>query len=290
MNWMIVLMVMMTAMPLRVFAMSATSPVVQSGMHPPVYTLRFSDTEATAPLNGNLLKAVRPSSTAPSQIAEAPALTWLKQQGWKKVWPRFGMGKDQPLVFAGPKDARYLRLDADDAHYIWTKPLEIDAQKWPILEIMWGVEHFAEKAALDVHGRSDRPLAIIVSFGEKLMGTNALFPSVPRGLAFFWGETETIGRSYTCIPPRIGPEDVRMQCRYPHVHYIALRRSHAGSVHTERVNLVEHFQRYFPEYWKTHQQMPPVVGISFEAGTNKTHTFSKSRLYTLTFMPTTATQ
>jgi hypothetical protein len=194
------------------------------------------------------------------------------------------MGKNQPLVFAGPKEARYLRLDANDAHYIWTKRLEIDVQKWPLLEITWGVEQFSEGAALDVHGRSDRPLAIIVSFGEKLRGTNPFFPSVPRGLAFFWGETETVGQSYTCIQPRIGPEDVRMQCRYPHVHYIALRRSNAGAIYMERVDLVEHFQRYFPEYWYIHQRIPPVVGISFEAGTIKTKTFSQSRLYALTFL------
>jgi hypothetical protein len=200
------------------------------------------------------------------------------------------MGKDQPLVFAGPKESRYLRLDADDAHYIWTKPFEIDAQKWPILEITWGVERFAERAALDVHGRSDRPLAIIVSFGEKLVGANALFPSVPRGLAFFWGETETIGQSYTCIQPRIGPKDVRMQCRYPQVHYIALRQRNVSSVQTERVNLVEQVQRYFPAYWKTYRRIPPVVGLSFEAGTAKTHSFSQSRLYALTFMQATPVQ
>jgi len=290
MNWMIVLLVLITALPLRVFSMSSTPPSARPKMRTPVYTLRFSDTDPVPPLNSNLLSTITPNFATLPQISEVPALPWLKQHGWKKVWPRFGMGKDQLLVFAGPKDARYLRLDADDAHYIWTKPLEIDAQKWPILEITWGVERFAESAALDVHGRSDHPLAIIVSFGEKLVGTNALFPSVPRALAFFWGETETIGQSYTCIQPRIGPDDVRMQCRYPHVHYIALRRSNAGSVHTERVNLVEHFQRYFPEYWRTYRRMPPMVGISFEAGTIKTHTFSQSRLYTLTFMQSTPAQ
>ncbi len=125
---------------------------------------------------------------------------------------------------------------------------------------------------------------VLVSFGPKLKGNKPLFPKVPRGLAFFWGETETVGQFYTCIPPRIGPADVRMLCRYPHIHYIALRQNDAGSVHTEHVNLVEYFQRHFPEYWKEHQRMPPVVGISFEAGTTKTHNLSRSRLYTLAFM------
>lgn len=268
--------------------LSKVPPTTSPKIQPPVYKLRFSDAGPAQPRTSNHPKTLPSNAVRP--IAEAPALVWLKQQGWRKVWPRFGMGKDQPLVFAGPKEARYLRLDADDVYYIWTKPVDIDARQWPILEITWGMERFAEGAALDVHGRSDRPLVIIVSFGKKLAGTNRLFPSVPRGLAFFWGETETVGQSYTCIQPRIGPEDVRMQCRYPHVHYIALRRNHAGSVHTEQVNLVAHFQRYFPKYWKMHRHIPPIVGISFEAGTTKTHSFSQSRLYALTFMKTISAQ
>lgn len=282
MNWLVVLEVLIAMLPLRGSAASSVPPATRPKIQPPVYRLRFSDTAPAQPLTANDLNALQ--LNAPPALSEAPALAWLKQQGWQKVWPRFGMGKNQPLVFAGPKEARYLRLDANDAYYIWTKPLDIDPHKWPILEITWGMERFAEGAALDVHGRSDRPLVIIVSFGEKLAGTNPLFPRVPRGLAFFWDETETIGQSYTCIQPRIGPEDVRMQCRYPHVHYIALRQSQAGSVHTEQVNLVARFQRYFPEYWKAHRRIPPVVGISFEAGTTKTHSFSQSRLYALTFM------
>lgn len=285
MHWIAGLVALIAIWPLRVSAMSSNPALAQPKIQTPAYSFRFSDTDLTQPLTSNHLKAL--GSNAAPRISEAPALGWLKQRGWKKVWPRFGMGKNQPLVFAGPKQARYLRLDADDAYYIWTKPLQIDAQKWPILEITWGVERFAKEAALDVHGRSDRPLAIIVSFGKKLASTQSFFPSVPRGLAFFWGETETVGQSYTCIPPRIGPAHVRMQCRYPHVHYIALRRNHVGSVHTEQVNLVEYFQHYFPQYWLTHRRIPPVVAISFEAGTNKTHTLSQSRLYTLTFMKET---
>lgn len=279
MNRTIVLTVLMTILPFRLLPASSPSLAAQPRVQPPAYTLRFSDVAPNLSQHANHLNGSRPH-------AEASALPWLKQHGWEKVWPRFGMGKDQPLVFAGPKKARYLRLDADDAYYIWTKPLKIDVEKWPILEIKWGVDRFADEAALDVHGRSDRPLVIIVSFGDKLAAANPLFPRIPRGLAFFWGETETIGQSYTCIKPRIGPADVRMLCRYPHVHYIALRRNQVGSVHTEHVNLVEHFKRYFLKYWQAHRRIPPVVGISFEAGTTKTHTFSQSRLYALRFLKT----
>ncbi len=284
MKWVIVLVLLGTLLPLRALLHSATAPQAQSTIRTPVYMFRFSDIDPAQPLTSHHLQTLQSSPSSLAEVAESPALSWLERRGWQKVWPRFGMGKNQPLVFAGPKEARYLRLDADDAYYIWTKPLEIDTQQWPILEITWGMERFADRAALDVHGRSDRPLVVLISFGPKLMGTNPLYPRVPRGLAFFWGETETVGQSYTCIQPRIGPADVRMLCRYPHVHYIALRQNDVGSVHTEHVNLLEHFQRRFPEYWKEHQRMPPVVGISFEAGTTKTHTVSRSRLYTLAFM------
>lgn len=284
MKWVILLAVLSTLVPQSAFSQSATSSRVQPTVHTPVFMLRFSDVDPKLPLTSNHLKTLKASTNSLSQIAESSALSWLERNGWQKVWPRFGMGKHQPLVFAGPREARYLRLDADDAYYIWTKPFEIDAHQWPILEITWGMERFAEGAALDVHGRSDRPLVVQISFGPRLTGTNPLLPKVPRGLAFFWGETETVGQSYTCLQPRIGPSDVRMLCRYPHIHYIALRQNDVGSVHTEHVNLVKHFQRRFPKYWEEHRRIPPVVGISFEAGSTKTHTLSRSRLYTLAFM------
>ncbi len=284
MKWVIVLIVLSTLLPLSALSQSATSQRAQPTIHTPVYMFRFSDIDSAQPLTSTHLNTLHSNSAPPSQVTESSALSWLERHGWQKVWPRFGMGKDQPLVFAGPKEARYLRLDADDAYYIWTKPFEIGAHQWPILEITWGMERFAEGAALDVYGRSDRPIVVLVSFGPRLTGNNPLLPKVPRGLAFFWGETETVGQSYTCIRPRIGPADIRMLCRYPHIHYIALRQNDAGSVHTEHINLSDHFQRHFPEYWKEHRRMPPVVGISFEAGTTKTRTLSQSRLYTLAFM------
>jgi hypothetical protein len=150
------------------------------------------------------------------------------------------------------------------------------------LELTWGVERFPQGAALDVYDRTDRPLVVLVSFGPKVPSPG-LTPSVPRGLAFFWGETETVGALYTCITPKNGPADVRMQCRYPHVKYIAVRRGEAGSVHTDQVNLLEHFQQQFPEYWQQYQRVPSVVAVSFEVRSDRTHTVSSARLYSISF-------
>lgn len=70
---------------------------------------------------------------------------------------------------------------------------------------------------------------------------------------------------------------------YPHVKYIALRSGDVGTVHTDRMNLVELFRQQFPEYWQEHQQVSPVVGVSFEARSDRTASHSIARLYALAF-------
>lgn len=249
---------------------------------PQEYVLRFSDTvsmqDASAPPQATL--AGRQSS--PLEAPAAPANAWLLRHGWKQIWPLRILGAGTSLFFAGPPAQRYLHLIAEDDYYIWTRQLDIDPQALPLLEITWGVERFPHDAALDVHDRTDRPLVVLLSFGPKVPSPG-LIPSVPRGLAFFWGETETVGALYTCITPQNGPADVRLQCRYPHVKYLALRRGEPGSVHTDQVNLLEHFRAQFPDYWQQHQRVPAVVAVSFEVRSDRTHTLSRARLYRLHF-------
>ena len=219
----------------------------------------------------------------PASEPEAPAAAandWLRRNGWKQVWPLGLLSAGKALSFAGPPSQRYLHLSADDDYYIWTRQVDVDPHEHPFLELTWGVERFPHEAALDVYNRTDRPLVVLVSFGPKVPSPG-LLPSVPRGLAFFWGETETVGALYTCITPKNGPADVRLQCRYPHVKYIAVRRGAAGSIHTDRVNLLEHFQQQFPEYWQEHQRVPSVVAVSFEVRSDRTHTVSSARLYSI---------
>lgn len=247
---------------------------------PPTFMLRFSDTLATQDTSHQTASAVLPVSEP-----EAPAVSansWLMRHGWKQIWPLHLLGAGTPLFFAGPLTQRYLQLSADDDYYIWTRQINVDPHALPVLELTWSIERFPQGAALDINDRTDRPLVVLVSFGPKV-SSPGLIPSVPRGLAFFWGETETVGTLYTCITPKNGPADVRMQCRYPHVKYIALRRGEAGSVHTDQVNLLEHFQQQFPEYWQQHQRVPLVVAMSFEVRSDRTHTITSSRLYSISF-------
>jgi hypothetical protein len=256
---------------------------------PLAYVLRFAD---TLPMQDPAHQAV--FVVLPENEPEAPAVSatsWLMHNGWKQIWPLRLLGAGAPLFFAGPPTQRYLRLSADDNYYIWTRQIDVDPHEYPVLELTWGIERFPQGAALDVNDRTDRPLVVLVSFGPKVPAPG-LSPSVPRGLAFFWGETETVGALYTCITPKNGPADVRMQCRYPHVKYIALRRGAAGSVHTDQVNLLEHFQQQFPEYWQQHQRVPPVVAVSVEVRSDRTHTVTSARLYSISFraQPTASAQ
>jgi hypothetical protein len=254
---------------------------------PKSYVLRFSDTPVlkTPTSNGHFILNTSLPANADSPMREAD--DWLQRNGWKQVWPFFTLGVGQHLDFAGPSMQRYLRLNADKSFYIWGRRIEVDPNQLPYLEISWGVDRFPQGAALDIYDRNDRPISVLISFGPKVPSPG-LMPNIPRALAFFWGGTETVGASYTCITPRQGPRDVRMQCKYPHVKYIALRSGGAGGVHTDRVNLVEYFQRYFPEYWQQHQRVPPVVGVSFEARSDKTNSLSIARLYALAFTPATS--
>jgi hypothetical protein len=249
---------------------------------PQGYVLRFSDTLPTQDLSATHQDTF---AVLPSSAPEAPAASandWLLRNGWKQIWPLRLLGAGKPLVFAGPPAQRYLRLAADDDYYIWTRQLDVDPQERPFLELTWSVERFPQGAALDVHDRTDRPLVVLVSFGPKVPSPGLML-SVPRGLAFFWGETETVGALYTCITPKNGPAEARLQCRYPHVKYIALRRGEAGSVHTDQVNLLEHFRQQFPDYWQQHQRVPAVVAVSFEVRSDRTHTLSSARLYCISF-------
>jgi hypothetical protein len=244
---------------------------------PDIKLLRFSDQSSQPDLPSQLTFS-SPDPEAPA----VPAHDWLRDHGWEHVWPRMLFGKDLALTFNGPSSQRYLRLSANHAYAIWSHRLHIDPYQQPILELTWAIEHFPDRAALDLHGRNDRAIAVVVSLGPEVR-SGGLQPAVPRGLAFFWGETETVGADYTCMRPRNEPQEGRLQCTYPHVKYIALRSGGAGAVHTEHVNLLELFQQHFPDYWQEHQKVPPVVAVSFEAASDATESHSVARLYALAF-------
>jgi hypothetical protein len=247
------------------------------------YILRFSDTRTQPSImsHPHHLQFLNASKGKPD-IAPKQAESWLKQHGWKQVWPKWFVGDDAQPLFAGPSTQRYLRLAADDTYYIWSRRLELDPNQRRYLNITWSVERFPNQAALDVLGRNDRPIVVMVSFGDKVRSPG-LRPNVPRALAFFWDESATVGASYTCVKPKIGNPDARMQCTYPHIKYIALRRSNPGTVHTDRVDLVTLFRHHFADYWREKQQVPPIVAVSFEARSDRTSSHSSARLYELAF-------
>jgi hypothetical protein len=235
---------------------------------PKAYTVRFSD--------------MPDADTRITNEAEAPTVSankWLRRNGWEQVWPIVLIGKGKPLAFAGTPQNRFLRVAANKSFFIWGSEVSLDPQEFPVLELVWGIEAFPSSAAMDLYGRNDRAIVVQVLFGDKLPTPG--FPDLPRMLAYFWGETETVGNNYTCISPREGPADARIMCIYPHVKYIALRSGDEGSVFTDRVNLLDHFREQFPDYWREHQRVPTIVGLSFEAQSGHTKSRSSARLYSI---------
>lgn len=235
---------------------------------PKAYTVRFSDMPEA---DGSVVN----ETDAPTVSANR----WLRQNGWEQVWPIVLIGRGKPLDFAGPPHDRFLRVAANESFFIWGSEVHVDPQEFPVLELVWGIEAFPNGAAMDLYKRNDRAIVVQVLFGDKLPTSG--FPDLPRMLAFFWGETETVGNNYTCVPPRGGPSDARIMCIYPHVKYIALRNGNEGGVFTDRVNLLDHFRQQFPDYWREHQRVPTIVGLSFEAQSGHTKSRSSARLYSI---------
>lgn len=235
---------------------------------PKAYTIRFSD-----------MPGADTSTISEAKAPMTSANRWLRQNGWEQVWPIVLIGKGKPLDFAGPPQNRYLRVAAKESFFIWGREVNLDPQEFPVLELVWGVEEFPNGAAMDLYQRNDRAIVVQVLFGDTLPTSG--FPDLPRMLAYFWGETETVGDNYTCVPPREGPADARIMCIYPHVKYIALRSGDEGKVFTDRVNLLDHFREQFPDYWREHRHAPTIVGLSFEAQTGYTKSRSSARLYSI---------
>ena len=239
---------------------------------PKAYTIRFSD-----------MPEADTSVTYEKKAPDVSANRWLRQNGWEQVWPIVLIGKGKPLDFAGPPQNRYLRVAANKTFFIWGREVNLDPQEFPVLELVWGVEQFPNGAAMDLYRRNDRAIVVQVLFGDKLPTSG--FPDLPRMLAYFWGETETVGDNYTCVPPREGPADERIMCIYPHVKYIALRSGGEGRVFTDHVNLLDHFREQFPDYWREHKQAPSIVGLSFEVQSGYTKSRSSARLYSIRLLP-----
>ena len=166
-----------------------------AGALPEKYALRFSDVPPTSALISS------PEHAAPQASANA----WLDQQGWQQVWPPALFGTQQRLFFAGTPAQRYLRVYADKTSYILVHQLALDPQVLPWLSITWGVERFPADAALDLRGRNDRPIVIMVSFGERVGASGLLprtMPDVARKLAqdrrAELGETDIVTSSPAC--------------------------------------------------------------------------------------------
>ena len=158
--------------PLRTQKSHGSTRLLERGV------LRFTDRAALPSPSG---------SVAVGHAPEVPAGSWLQQQGWERVWPLFVEGRSLQMTLAGPPEQGFLRVSADTALTIWAHRLTVDPQHYPWLAITWAVERFPVGAALDLPGRNDRAMAVVVALGPPIP-SGGLRPAVPRGFAFFWGK------------------------------------------------------------------------------------------------------
>jgi Protein of unknown function (DUF3047) len=242
----------------------------------PAFQIRFSD-EPNAPLilPQQLSKAESGNEINPQKKVK----NWFKQHGWKGAYPPFA-GTNERFWFAGPPGQRYLRIHAQNDFFIFVHQLDhpVNLQTHPIFEIVWAVDTFPQNASMGVYNRHDRAVVVVISFGDKVSGN---LKNVPRGLAFYWGENDEVGRSYTCIAPAGAPSGHQQACTYPHVKYIPLQQGDGGKVKYNRINLVETFTTHFFDYVQQHG-MPPMTAISIESRSDLTHSTASARLYSIT--------
>ncbi len=241
----------------------------------PAFQLRFSE-EPNAPMI--LPQQIHHSESVKEINPQTNVKKWFKQHAWKGAYPPFA-GLNGRLWFAGPPGQRYLRIHAQDDYFIFAHQLDSPANlhNHPIFEIVWVVDTFPHNASMGLYNRHDRAVVVVLSFGDKVSGN---LKNVPRGLAFYWGENDEVGRSYTCITPEGAPSGHQQACTYPHVKYIPLQRGESGRVKLNRVNLVETFTTHFPDYVQQHG-MPPLTAIAIEARSNLTQSKAAAKLYSL---------
>src|SRR5262249_45795840 len=104
------------------------------------------------------------------------------------------------VTFAGPPAQRYLRLTADKAFTIWAHRLTVDPQQYPILALTWAVERFPSGAALDLPGRNDRAVAVVVSLGPTVR-SGVCAPICPAAWLFSGGKPKHPGRPIPVFRP-----------------------------------------------------------------------------------------
>ena len=236
---------------------------------PKAYTVRFSDMpEVDSRVAGE---------------AEAPTVSanrWLRKKGWEQVWPVVLIGKGKPLDFAGPPENRFLRVAANDTFFIWGKEVKLDPQQFPVLELVWGVEAFADGAAMDLYERNDRAIVVQVLFGDKLPTSGLPDLAAHAGVLLGAKRRPSATTTPVCSPER-GPQTHGSCAVTRTVKYLALRSGGEGRVFTDRVNLLKDFREQFPEYWREHRQAPSIVGLSFEAQSAYTKSRTSARLYSI---------
>jgi hypothetical protein len=260
------------------------------------FVFRFAPgTEIDRPVN--LEKVHSLGRELPSTRRPSPAL-----RGWTDLQVDPTALFSHTFHWGGPIDQpelQYLEVFADNEYYAFTMPLyvdgkndgqtRIDPNQFPILQITWMVDQFAEGADLYHYYKVDRAIGIIVTFGPPIP-SNIPGHRVPRGFSFVWAGpegNEEPGDVLSCQPSLEIPHK-KLFCHVPQVKYVVMRKGGAGVIRRDHINLVTLFAHYFPEHYRQTGRIPPVAAITIEAKTTEPMargTQSRARLYDISFLP-----
>lgn len=131
---------------------------------------------------------------------------------------------------------------------------ELDLSGAERVRVTWGVDRYPEGANWET-GTYRVPIAIMISFGDKDIGSGSLFvPNTPYFISLFLSENAEPGKAYTANYYHKGGRYFCDPCNPP-----------AGERVTTTFNLTETFKRTFDK-----QAVPPITGFSFQMNTEDT--------------------
>ena len=198
-----------------------------------------------------------------TQPSSGDAAAWLREQGFElrmsasELSPRF--------------TERGLVLSTDEAITgLFARELKLPAAER--VRITWGVDRYPEGANWE-KGVYRVPIAVMISFGDKEIGSGSLFvPNIPYFIGLFLSDEAKPGKAYTANYYHKGGRYLCKPCL-----------TEPGQTVTTTLDLDESFQRFFDGPART----PPVSGLSFQMNTDDTRGGAQAFITSIEFLADT---
>jgi len=191
--------------------------------------------------------------------ASGKAVDWLRQEGYEleldadALDPRF---TDKGLV---------LSTDGQQAGLI---ARELDLRDAGRIRVTWGVERYPKGANWE-KGVYRVPIAVMVSFGDKDVGSGSLLvPNAPYFISLFLSENARPGKAYTANYYKKGGRYFCQPCTPP-----------AGQTVTTEFDLHAGFRESFDS-----SEVPPITRFGFQMNTKDTKGGAEAHIQRVEFL------